>query len=120
MAAPLPMLPGTGRSAHVHVPAGRRLQRVRRTHHLADHLPGVLRALDHEEEGGAAGDERDQVAEEGLVLVLLVMAARRLLVDRAQLAGDPVPGSSPPLTYGSFSSPRPALFASNVVVLHRR
>ena len=57
-------------------------------HQRAHHLPGVPGPFDHHQQGGAAGDEGHQVAEERLALVLGVVAPGRLGVDRAQLGGD--------------------------------
>ena len=68
--------------------AGRGLAWVRRSHEQAHHLPGVRTTLDHHRDERAPGDERDEIAEERLVAVLLVVPARELLVDLAQLERD--------------------------------
>src|SRR5207248_1013097 len=68
--------------------SGRRLAGIGDPHDPAHDGVGVLRALDHQQDRGRAGDERHQVAVEGLAFVLGVVAALRLLVDAAQLHGD--------------------------------
>ena len=68
--------------------AGRGLAGVGGAHHRADDLPGVLRPLDHHDQRRRPADEGDELVVERLALVLGVVAAGQLGVDRAQLGGD--------------------------------
>ena len=63
---------------------GPRLRGIGGAHRLADGRDRSL-ALDHEREGRARGDERDQLAEERLLDVLRVVALGEGLVDPQQL-----------------------------------
>ena len=67
--------------------AGRRLARVRRAHERAHDLER-FGAFDHHRDERAAGDERDEIVEERLAVVLGVVLLRRRLVELAQLERD--------------------------------
>ena len=62
-------------------------RRVRRPHQGADDRRGAL-TLDHHGHDRAAGDERDQVLEERLAVVLAVVHLRDVDLERAQLERD--------------------------------
>src|SRR3954447_17807742 len=66
--------------------ARRGFLRVGRPHHRAEHRLGI-RPLDHHRHERAARDERDEVLEERLAVVLAVVDLRDVDLERAQLQG---------------------------------
>src|SRR4029079_13740199 len=74
--------------------AGRRVERIRLTHHRPDDRDRGL-ATHGEREHGARADEVDERAEERLALVFAVVLSRRRLRDLQQ-AGRPAPAPPTP------------------------